>query len=601
MENQNLEIGDAQKLSSEDFQLTDKQLEGLENFDTLPNDSPPFTSAAFRYNKRGALWKIHCEWYRYLEHEIVPRHLELDENPGYMKLRGFFEKMSHCFIYSTSCAIAFWHDILELSKSEGFFSDIVTQRILLCGMINYGDFFTFTLNQHIPKGLIQPSDLYVEETVDDVKKAFGDTINLRAEFLDQTEFRIASNPFRIKGITNYQDFARLYFSHMDKQHYFYAYWIPAYQCVEENTNLAFAGSTEEVFALAQVFRQYIDMLGEHKNSAHKKFHPDCWDYFQEGCILYVNLERLLCLLEDQPLIAQIGPAYLTILFRHKATELYSKEELHIEKILPVEKFTTRREVKLYANLKSNFRHPENTCIALYKILCAYFKYQADKNKKIDPAKNSSPSYYYNETLCDYIMESTCPYIGQPTAVVTAKHISKILHQKQHVPSCELIVNHTWFHPLLEKINDRLEQSLHLNADYIYRLVPLNNTYIRPTYEDLGRKLVDDAFFDSYLKTLILDPEWLTNKFPSFAKKIAFAELLDNAINASKNPLLHNLLDSFMEQNKANDAPIPDWMMCLESGVHRTCSEKLFYRYYPQVIQLLYRYLYTGMIEYTISD
>lgn len=494
--------------------------------------------------------------------------------PVYFLMREEFAGVCQKFHLPRHNAIAFWHYLLE-HKDEMSKENPSLLYCLVCeGACNFGDYFMDVFVRNTPQDMVWPEDV-----VDiDFRRRTEEYI-LREDVV---------SPERTASTTGFGQFTERWNQQLKAAQHCQA-WMERYRVLNicEMKTRDFHGDDRTIHALAHILRQYIQMLNESPNSKQPKFEEKWKELHQnvsakrlcETSDLFCTLERIAGLLESMPDIALIAPIYVLALFREQLSKLYNGKIECISK-LSAKQILHAPGAKFYKDTESAYGTPKNTYfrrdaqLVTYQILCDYF--QHNSNCLCQP---------YDKELCNYMIQTVLPLIGECYFDISHEDVCSIVTEGKYICLGGAKQKSSWVHPLLQEIDTRLEKSLRLIPDKIPHIAAADSMGFSPTQwmtegEALARKSPD--FVDRYLDILVLADGGIGNPKLSYSTRKAFADLLDQSIANSTNPIIQGLREA------TDDLP-PENLYALETGVHSACASTLLQRYRTEILLFMYQY------------
>lgn len=456
-------------------------------------------------------------------------------------------------------AIAFWNEFFraypQLPNEDQY-------SLILFAVCNYGDFFKNASTRALPESLVCLEDLDTlkEQPSEDFKKDIFNQVNHVTMNLPELEQSTAGfDEFR--NVWNFQlHTARLY--HQWKMRYDQLKVEPS--CFDEPDSL------DKLRPLVRIFRQYIYLLNEFKNSAR---YPDFEPYykeFEEGKTnaLFYSFGQILSLLREHEDLALIAPMYVLGIFQKLTVKLYNGlSQTSLTQLKIKLNISSNVKPQPYDCAQSNIKVPRNIQIIIYQILCKYFQKSTLLKVSCDLA------------LCNHILQSNISLIGQRYFKIDNSHVDNIIDFQKCYHITDFEQSDKWVHFLLGEVDKRLRYSLPLYPDSIPRI---SFTDQMPPHHrkivDQAKKLVDDNFVKQYLAVFVLPPAGLGNPRLSENVQVELADLMDQTL--TKANLSPNAFDPAYARK----------LLAYETGFHEACADKIYDLYYGEIHRFLYDFL-----------
>lgn len=498
-------------------------------------------------------------------------------HPIYFLMREEFTGVCKKFHLPRHNAIAFWHYLLEYKDEMSKENPSLLYCLVCEGACSYGDYFMNVFVRNTPQDMVWPKDI--------VDEGLGEFRQKVEEYVSSEN---AVSPERSDSVDGFEQFTQKWNQLLDAAQHCQA-WREHYDALNicGLKTRAFYGDDRTIHALANILRQYIQMLNESPNSKQPKFEEKWNELHQNASVerlcetsgLFCVLERIAGLLESVPEIALIAPIYVLAIFREHLSDLYNSKITSINK-MSAEKILSSNRAKLYKNTDSPYGTPKNTYfrrdaqLAIYQILCDYFHHNA--NCLCQP---------YDKELCDYMVQQALPLIGECYFDISHEDVQSIVTGDKYICLGRAKQTPNWVHPLLQEIDCRLEKSLRLKPDKIPHIAAADSMGFEPAqWIGEGQTLVFNSpdFIDSYLDILVLADGGIGNPELSRSVRTAFADLLDQSIANSKSQYIQKL-------REATDGLQSENLYALETGVHSACTDALLKRYKTEILLFLYEH------------
>ncbi len=477
--------------------------------------------------------------------------------PEYHMIRsGFFQVCKEKSIPYHN-AFSFWErflgDCTKLTNEEVY-------SLILGAVCGYGDCFIYATTRAVPENFVWSEDLELlqEKPTDDFCQNVANQIY--QVMMSIPELTLSLDHFeQFKNAWNFHFCAAESFQKW-KMRYDQLKFRQYTDIVHENHDIQ--------RPLVRIFRQYICLLNEYSNSAKYGDFEKCYEDFErgEGNALFYSFDQIIFLLNTHEELAQIAPIYVLNIFQKLTTKLYTGLSTSSVTQVKVKLAAfSNAQPQLYSGTKSNTKVPRNIQIITYQILCEYFQC----SEVVKAA--------YKPDLCNYILQSCIPLIGQSFFKVDKFHADAIIKTGKCYHYTDFEQTDEWVHFLLGEIDKRLRYSLALYPDSVPKI---SFTDMMPPHPHLlitkAEKLVDLNFVKEYFETSIQPADGLGCPRISEKVQVKLSELMDRTL--SRAGLTPKLSMDYVRE-----------LLAYETGFHNACADMLYDEYYLKVMCFLYNY------------